>query len=84
MKEFEKCSGLKINMEKCEGMWLGSNHQSNVTPLEIKWPKGPIKVLGIYLSYNTTEAIKANFEDKIASLLKQLHWWKARKLSLTS
>ena len=34
-------------------------------------------------SYNKNAALKANFEDKIASLLKQLHWWKARKLSLT-
>ena len=27
--------------------------------------------------------MKSNFDDKIDKLKKQLHWWKARKLSLT-
>lgn len=83
IKKFEKESGLKMNIEKCEGMWLGIDHNNSEKPFGIRWPNAPIKVLGIYLSYDKTAAIKANFEDKIASLLKQLHWWKARKLSLT-
>ena len=83
IKDFETSSGLNINIEKCEGLWLGSDHFRIDTPLDIRWPKEPIKVLGIYLSYNHAASVKANFDDKIASLLKQLHWWKARKLSFT-
>jgi len=81
--EFAKCSGLKINMDKTEGLWLGRNRFSKETPFGIKWPVIPIKVLGIYLSYNSKEAIKLNFDNKIEKLVKQLHWWKARNLTLT-
>ena len=83
IKDFETSSGLKINIEKCEGLWLGSDRFRTDTPLEIRWTKEPIKVLGIYISYDNAASVKANFDDKIASLLKQLHWWKARKLSFT-
>ena len=64
-------------------MWLGKDHGNIDKPFGIRWPNAPIKVLGIYLSYDKTAAIKCNFDDKMAALLKQLHWWKARKLSLT-
>jgi len=83
LQEFKKDTGLKINLEKCEGMWLGIDRFNDDKPFDIKWPLKPIRVLGVYLSYNKDEALQVNFEDKIASLLKQLHWWKARKLSLT-
>ena len=68
VREFEKSSELKLNMEKCEGMWLESNHQSNDTLFEIKWPKRQTKVLGTYIEYNMTEAIELFYEDKIARL----------------
>ena len=83
LREFEKDSGLKINLEKCEGMWLGKDRFNTEKPFDIKWPIKPIRVLGIYLSYNKERALQANFEDKRDSLLKQLHWWKTRNLSLT-
>ena len=83
IKDFETSSGLKINIEKCEGLWLGSDCFRIDTPLDIRWPKEPIKVLGIYLSYNHAASVKANFDDKIANLLKQLHLLKARKRSFT-
>ena len=63
-------------------MWLGSTKDYKDTPFNISWPKDPIKALGIYFSYNMEKAIKANVEDKMERLKKQLHWWKARGLSL--
>ena len=83
IKKFSQYSGLKINAEKTEGMWLGQQKGNVDEPLGIAWPKDPIKALGIFYSYNKEACIKANFEDKIDKLKKQLHWWKARKLSLT-
>ena len=83
LKLFAKWSGLKINLEKTEGMWLGAQKGSLEEPLGITWPKTPIKALGIYYSYDKQEAENANFEDKIEKLIRQLHWWKARKLSLS-
>lgn len=63
--KFEKVSGLKINETKTEGLWLGRNKNSVDKPFKIKWPKGPIKALGVYYSYNTQAAVKANFDIKI-------------------
>ena len=39
---FKIASGLKINVEKTEGMWLGRN--CTKAPFGIKWPKEPIKL----------------------------------------
>ena len=72
LKQFEHCSGLKINLEKTQGMWLGSNKNSEDTPFNISWPKDPIKALGIFFSYDTNKAIKANIDDKMERLKKQL------------
>ena len=82
LREFLQVSGLKINLTKTEGLWIGKDCGSNKTPFHIKWPKCPIKVLGIYISCNTKDAAQKNFEDKLKKLQMQLHWWKARKLSL--
>ena len=80
--EFTKVSGLSINIEKTEGVWLGKNRNSKDTPFGIKWTKNPVKALGIYFSNNTKDSEQINFEDKIKKLERQLHWWKARGLTL--
>ena len=83
LKSFSKDSGLNVNIKKSEGMWLGKEKNNNSEPFGIRWPKTPIRALGIYYSYNKQAAINKNFVDKMESLLKQLHWWKARNLSLS-
>ncbi len=80
---FSRYSGLKINREKSDGMWIGSQKDNPSELFGIKWPKSPIKVLGVWVSHNNDSACIANFEDKIDKLRKQLHWWKARNLSLS-
>ena len=80
---FYKSSGLKMNTEKTEGLYLGNLKHEKTTPLGISWPHRPIKSLGIYHSYNVKDCIRANFEEKMEKLKKQLHWWKSRSLSLT-
>ena len=73
LNEFQLVSGLKVNVEKTEGIWIGLNAFSKNRPFGIKWPSNPIKALGIYFSYNVKEAENANFEDKIKQLERQLH-----------
>ena len=45
-------------------MWLGSSRLLNKKPLGISWPQKPIKVLGVYFSYDEKLSEKANFENK--------------------
>jgi hypothetical protein len=83
MKLFQKCSGLKMNLEKTEGVWLGSKRFCQEKPFGIKWPDEPVRLLGLYISYDLEKATQLNYEDKIDKLKKQLHWWKSRSLTIT-
>ena len=82
LEKFKYASGLQINIEKTEGIWLGRERYNSETPFGIRWPKVPVKALGIYFSYNTTDSNTLNFISEIEELIRQLHWWKARALSL--
>ncbi len=84
LRKFRICSGLSINLDKTEGMLIGPwRRLRQDLPSNIKWTNGPIKLLGIYLSSDPNETIVLNFQSKIDALLRQLHWWKARDLTLT-
>ena len=86
LKQFERTSGLKVNLEKSTVIPIGLNKFNKIIlPKECK--KVPVvskefKTLGIWFSENTEEMIKLNFDSKIVSLEKLLHSWSLRKLSL--
>ena len=82
LENFGHYSGVKINTEKTEGMFFGPWENNKDIPRNIKWVNGPIKLLGIYISAKANEIVMENFQSKIDALLRQLHWWKARDLSL--
>ena len=82
LHEFSKISGLKINKEKTEAMWLGPNRHNNARLLQIKWTNGPIKILGVYIGHEVEPVIEANFKTRIQNLKCQLNIWKQRKLSI--
>ncbi|MDY6822057.1 MAG: reverse transcriptase domain-containing protein, partial [Deferribacterota bacterium] len=80
--EFGKHSGLKLNIEKTEGMWLGKNKNNQSKPLGISWSNQPLKILGIYMSYNKEENNRLNFEEKITKCKQILNLWQTRNLTL--
>ena len=82
LHNFGIASGLKVNVDKTEGVWLGQNKNYVKTPYGIRWPKEPIKALGIYFSYDKKAAENYNFVSKLEKLSRQLHWWKARDLTI--
>ena len=47
---YEKASGAKVNRDKCEGLWLGSNQNRIDKPLGFKWQTDKIKVVGIHMN----------------------------------
>jgi hypothetical protein len=81
MKSFEKLSGLKINMEKTEGMWLGPLKHSNKKILGIKW-KQCLKLLGIHITYNEEERNNLNYQSKIPIIQNIFDQWKQRNLTI--
>ena len=62
---FGQYSRLKLNKQKTEAVWIGSERNNNTTPLGIKWPKMPLKTVGAYISYDESACNKLNFEEKI-------------------
>ena len=82
VKFFGQYSGLMLNVEKTEGMWLGSNHLNTTKPLGISWPDRPLKVLGIHFSYNEEACNKLNFTDKIDKAKRITNMWLGRNLTL--
>ena len=66
LETFETFSGLKLNIENCEGFWLGSDKdlQLNCNLFGIKWPD-QFRCLGIYLGHNQkSNDIKQNLIRK--------------------
>ena len=52
LDRFKSLSGLEISTKKTEGMWLGSWKNNTETPFGFRWPRDPIKALGIFFSYD--------------------------------
>ena len=82
LDNFGKCSGLKINTEKTEAMWLGSLRGNKSKPFGFKWPEESIVALGVSFSYNVNLTTQRIFEDKVTKLEKQLNLWRQRDLTL--
>jgi exonuclease III len=54
---FAKCSGLNINMEKSEAIWIGASSNFRHKPFKLKWTQGAT-CLGVYTSNNLEEMTK--------------------------
>ena len=79
---FKLLSGLAINCSKTEGMWIGSCRNNNSKPFGIKWPREPIKALGVYYSYDSALLREKNFVENLDKIKKLLNLWPCRGLSL--
>ena len=79
---FKNISGLNINSSKTEGMWIGSFRGKMEEPFSIKWPKTPIKALGVYFKYDTKLLKEKNFIERLDSIKKLINIWSSRGLSL--
>ena len=82
LDQFKRVSGLEINANKTEAMWLGFWRNRKNKPFGFKWPHEPIYALGIHFSYDLEQANSLNFEEKARNLEKTLNNWKRRKLTL--
>ena len=79
---FGKVSGLRLNKEKTEGLWLGRHVNRKDTFAGINWNKTVLKALGMYFAYDKKESEKQNWTSKLESIRKSLRWWNTRDLSL--
>ena len=58
---FARVSGLKVNYEKTEAMWIGATKDSTNTMFpekNIKWSFDKVKALGIWFSAKTKASVQ--------------------------
>jgi len=81
VENFGNLAGLKLN-RKTKAIWLGRCERNQSNPLQLKWLHSPVKILGIYVSYNENGNEQMNFNLKLQKLQTNLDMWKARDLTL--
>ena len=83
---FEKYSGLRLNLNKTEIVPIGKlkNRQLHLPPdlSSINIVNGPFKALGIWYSYNRNEMLELNLDNRLKNMSTIINIWKSRCLSL--
>lgn len=78
-EKFEKGTGSKLNLSKCEGLWLGAWRDRSDSPVSIAWSSVKIKVLGVFLGNGSMD--DSNWRPRIEAVEKCLNSWRSRSLS---
>ena len=76
---YERGSGAKLNLDKCEGLWLGSWNGRTDAPVDISWSSVKVKVLGVFLGPGNLE--EENWRPRITAVENALNSWRQRSLS---
>ena len=82
ISDFGKMAGLRLNVKKTKAIWLGKWANKKSNPLEIKWMRSPVKILGVHFSYDEKQNNDLNFNLKLRKLQTRLDMWRARDLTL--
>lgn len=75
-KLYERGSGAKLNLSKCEGLWLGTWNGRSDSPVPITWSSIKIKVLGVFLGPGNLE--ESNWRPRIEAVEHLLNSWRQR------
>ena len=82
---FANISGLHVNYEKTEALWIGELHKSTeilFPQRKIKWARRKVKALGIWFSTCKGETVKLNYDERKEKLDKLIENWQFRRLTL--
>lgn len=71
-----------LNSSKTEGMRKGSLKGSKKEPFGIKWPKIPIKALGLYFIYDRKLLKEKNFIERLDIKKTYNNIWSSRGVSV--
>ena len=85
LDSFATISGLRINCEKTEELWIGAmrfRRRKIAAYQNISWPPHKVKALGVWLSTIKEEAITLNYEEKNVTISKTTENWQFRRRTL--
>lgn len=84
LDSFAYISGLKVNFEKTQVVWIGSKKHSTSaikTKWKLAWGAKTFKVLGILFNVDLEQMIKENYTKKIQHLENMVKIWGKRSLT---
>ena len=79
---FESFSGVILNRNNTEGIWIGKLKNFKDKIEGIKWTQNPVKALSIIFGHNKEECQKLNWEKKIGEMTNQFTAWGKRNLTI--
>ena len=85
LDSFGKLSGLNVNYEKTEALWIGSftNRTDKINiKRNIKWTFRRVKALGVWFSTCSEEASTLNHQKKTGKVSKIISCWQLRRLTV--
>ena len=84
LSRFSKISGLNINFDKTQLVWIGSEKfstRSIKTKWKLSWGSNQFKLLGILFNTDLDKMIENNYIPKVTQMEKILKQWNKRSLS---
>ena len=82
LADFGAISGLHLNKSKTKALWLGPWRSNRGRPSGLAWTNEPVRVLGTFISYDSTGNERKYFAKKVDNLKTKLAAWRTRKRSL--
>ena len=70
--DFRVLTGLKLNIKKSKGIWVGKWEKNKLNPLQLKWLQTLVRVIGIHVSYDEKGNTEWNFNLKLRKLQTKL------------
>jgi len=84
IQDFSNISGLNVNFDKTNVVWIGKNkYSSNTikTKWKLNWMQHSFKMLGINFDVDLSKIFQINYNEKIVKMENILKNWKRRFLT---
>ena len=86
LDSFGEMSGLRVNCEKTEVLWVGSKTGSNqimCPEKNLTWANGKVKALGVWFCTDQNLGLKMNYEEKVRKFEDILNNWQNKRVTLS-
>ena len=81
---FETVSGLKVNFDKTQVVWIGGKKYSTTTMCnrwKLKWGQSSFKLLGINFDVDIEKIGDINYTERLKKMENTIKQWKKRKIT---
>ena len=82
LAKFEKATNSKINVDKTDGLWVGSWKNRLDKPRDIKWVNTKVNNLGVFIGNNRQDCEFQSFEGVKEKIRNKLNYWNGKGISL--